>query len=100
MLVIIKDVKSEKELLKKRMSIIPDSKYIVLSDSEDNEKKYFVLNKEFKVYYADYCEDICTLTVLDVTDLKTKVKKKAIEEIAKVLDMKINFSTDEEVEDE
>ena len=99
MLVIVKEVKTGKELLKKKMSIIPDSKYIVLSDSEDNEKKYFVLNKEFKVYFADYCEDICTLTVMDVTNLKDKVKKNAVKEFAKILDLDINFNSDGE-EDE
>lgn len=99
MLVIVKEVKTGKELLKKKMSIIPDSKYIVLSDSEDNEKKYFVLNKEFKVYFEDYCEDICTLTVMDVTNLKDKVKKNAVKEFAKILDLDINFNSDGE-EDE
>ena len=99
MLVIVKEIKTGKELLKKKMSIIPDSKYIVLSDSEDNEKKYFVLNKEFKVYFADYCEDICTLTVMDVTNLKDKVKKNAVKEFAKILDLDINFNSDGE-EDE
>lgn len=99
MLVIVKEVKTGKELLKKKMSIIPDSKYIVLSDSEDNEKKYFVLNKEFKVYFEDYCEDICTLTVMDVTDLKDKVKKSAVKEFAKILDLDISFNADGE-EDE
>jgi hypothetical protein len=99
MLVIVKEVKTGKELLKKKMSIIPDSKYIVLSDSEDNEKKYFVLNKEFKVYFEDYCEDICTLTVMDVTNLKDKVKKNAVKEFAKILDLDISFNADGE-EDE
>ena len=92
MFVIIKEVGTGKELLKKRMSVIPDSKYIVLSDSEDNEKKYMLLNKEYKVYYADYCEDICTLTVMDVTDLKDKVKKSAVKEFAKILNLDINFA--------
>ena len=96
MLVIVKEVKTGKELLKKKMSIIPDSKYIVLSDSEDNEKKYIVLNKEFKVYFADYCEDICTLTVMDVTDLKDKVKKSAVKEFAKILNLDIDFATKED----
>ena len=73
MLVIFKEIGSGKEILKKRMSIIPESKYVVLSDSEENEKKYMILNKEFKVYYADYCEDVCTLTVMDVTGLKYKL---------------------------
>lgn len=99
MLVIFKEIGSGKEILKKRMSIIPESKYVVLSDSEDNEKKYMLLNKEFKVYYADYCEDICILTVMDVTGLKDKVKKSAVKEFAKILDLDINF-TEKEEEDE
>lgn len=100
MLVIFKEMGTGKEILKKRMSIIPDSKYIVLSDSEENEKKYMLLNKEFKVYYADYCEDICTLTVMDVTNLKDKVKKTAVKEFAKILDLNINFDGSDEDNEE
>ena len=100
MLVIFREIGSGKEILKKRMSIIPDSKYIILSDSEDNEKKYMLLNKEFKVYYADYCEDVCTLTVMDVTGLKDKVKKSAVKEFAKILDLDINFADNGEDNEE
>lgn len=100
MLVIFKEMGTGKEILKKRMSIIPNSKYIVLSDSEENEKKYMLLNKEFKVYYADYCEDICTLTVMDVTNLKDKVKKTAVKEFAKILDLNINFDGSDEDNEE
>lgn len=100
MLVIFKEIGSGKEILKKRMSIIPESKYVVLSDSEENEKKYMLLNKEFKVYYADYCEDICILTVMDVTGLKDKVKKSAVKEFAKILDLDINFTDNGEENEE
>lgn len=50
------------------MSIIPDSRFVYLSDSQENMKQYEIVDKEYKVYYADYCQDTCTLYVSKVED--------------------------------
>lgn len=68
MLVIFEDINTGVQLLKKKMSIIPDSRFVYLSDSQENMKQYEIVDKEYKVYYADYCQDTCTLYVSKIED--------------------------------